>query len=121
MRLPSPKIILATNLVGAIAALAWVLWSKGASAITVLAQHPSWPLFAAFVLTMVILWAIATVRWRLLVAGVCEPPALGSLMWYRLAGQSVSMLVPSAKLGGEPVRGYRAALAHRGRGRGSCA
>jgi uncharacterized protein (TIRG00374 family) len=99
-------VILATNLVVATSALVWVLWDKGRAALAVLALDPQWTLFAAFVVTMVALWMLATVRWRLLVAGVCRPPGLGGLMWYRLAGQSVSMLIPSAKLGGEPVRGY---------------
>jgi uncharacterized protein (TIRG00374 family) len=106
VKLPPPRVILATNLVVATSALVWVLWDKGAAAIAVLAHRPSWPLFVAFLATMVLLWTVATFRWRLLVAGVCAPPAFGSLMWCRLAGQSISMLIPSAKLGGEPVRGY---------------
>jgi len=106
VKLPPPRVILATNLVLATSALVWVLWDKGRAALAVLALDPQWTLFAASVVTMVALWMLATVRWRLLVAGICRPPGLGGLMWYRLAGQSVSMLIPSAKLGGEPVRGY---------------
>ena len=48
VKLPPPRVILATNLVVAVGALAWVLWDKGAAAMAVLAHHPSWPLFAAF-------------------------------------------------------------------------
>lgn len=106
MRLPPPRVVLATNLAVATGALVWVLWDKGRGALAVLALDPSWMLFTAFLVTMVALWTLATIRWRMLVAGVCRAPALGGLMWYRLAGQSVSMLIPSAKLGGEPVRGY---------------
>ena len=106
MRLPPPKVILATNLVVATSVLVWVLWDKGGAALGALARDPSLPLFAAFVATVVALWAIATWRWRLVLRGVCRPPGMWDLMWSRLAGQSVSMLIPSAKLGGEPVRVY---------------
>ncbi|HWP66740.1 MAG TPA: lysylphosphatidylglycerol synthase transmembrane domain-containing protein [Candidatus Limnocylindria bacterium] len=106
MKPPFPRVILATNLVVAAGALVWVLWEKGGAALAVLALDPSWSLFGAFLATMVGLWIVATWRWRLLVAHLGPAPAPASLMWYRLAGQSVSMLIPSAKLGGEPVRGY---------------
>lgn len=106
MRLPRPKIILATNLVVTTGALVWVLWDKGRAALDVLTLDPSWPLFAVFLATVVTLWATATWRWRLVLGGVCRPPGMWGLMWARLAGQSISMLIPSARLGGEPVRAY---------------
>jgi len=106
VRLPPPKVILATNLVVATGALVWMLWDKGRAALGVLTLDPSWPLFAVFLATVVVLWATATWRWRLVLGGVCRPPRMWGLMWFRLAGQSISMLIPSAKLGGEPVRAY---------------
>jgi uncharacterized protein (TIRG00374 family) len=106
VKLPPPKVILATNLVVATGALVWVFWDKGGAALAVLARDPSWIDFSAFLAMVVVLWASATWRWRMLLGGVCRPPGMGGLMWYRLAGQSVSMLIPSAKLGGEPVRAY---------------
>jgi uncharacterized membrane protein YbhN (UPF0104 family) len=106
VRLPHPTVILATNLVVATAALVWVLWDKGRAALALLTLDPSWLLFGAFLAMIVVLWTGATWRWRVVLGGVCRPPGIVGLMWYRLAGQSISMLVPSAKLGGEPVRGY---------------
>ena len=106
MRLPRPRVIVATNLVVAIAVLVWVFWDKGAAALAQLTRDPSWPTFAAFLLVVLGLWAGATWRWRLVLGGVCRPPGFTALLRYRLAGQSISMLIPSAKLGGEPVRGY---------------
>lgn len=106
MRPPRPTLILAVNLVVASAALGWVLWDKGDAALAVLALDPSWRLFSAFLATAVVLWTAATWRWRILLGGMCRPPGMRSLLAYRLAGQSVSMLIPSAKLSGEPVRGY---------------
>lgn len=111
MKLPPPRIILATNLIVAAAALVWVFWDKGAAALALLARDPSWLAFTAFLAVVLALWAAATWRWQLVLGGVCPPPGLAGLIWYRLAGQSVSMLIPSAKLGGEPVRGYLLARA----------
>lgn len=106
MKLPRPTVILATNLVVAVIALVWVLWDKGGAALALLTVDPSWGLFGAFLAVVVGLWAGATWRWRIVLGGVCRSPGIAGLMWYRLAGQSVSMLIPSGKLGGEPVRGY---------------
>jgi hypothetical protein len=99
-------VLLGTNLVVATAALVWVLWTKGSAAFAVLALDPSWRLLGAFLGVVAVLWAGATWRWHLVLGGLLRPPAFMRLAWYRLAGQSVSMLVPSAKLGGEPVRAY---------------
>ena len=45
-------------------------------------------------------------RWRILLAGLGDPRGLGWLTVYRAAGQSLSVLLPSANLGGEPLRAY---------------
>jgi hypothetical protein len=106
VRLPSPKIVLGTNLLIATVALGWVLKDKGRAAVAVLALDPSWVLLGLFLATIAALWTGATWRWRIVLRGECRPPGMLGLMWYRLAGQSVSMLIPSAKLGGEPVRAF---------------
>jgi len=106
VRLPSPKFILGLNLVVAAGALVWVLWKNGGAALTVLSLDPSWFLLLAFLAMVAVLLTSATWRWRLVLGALRRPPGFGPLTLYRLAGLSVSMLVPSAKLGGEPVRAY---------------
>lgn len=106
MRLASPKFILGLNLVVAAGALVWVLWRNGGPALAVLSLNPSWILLVAFLAMVAVLLTSATWRWRLVLGGLRHPPGFGPLTLYRLAGLSVSMLVPSAKLGGEPVRAY---------------
>jgi uncharacterized protein (TIRG00374 family) len=112
VRLPSPRVIFATNLGVAIAALAWVLWRSGRPAFDVLAAHPSWSMLSAVLVMVAVLLAGFAVRWRIVLGGLGVPPRFAVLGMYRLAAQSISMLVPSAKLGGEPVRAYL--LAHDG-------
>jgi hypothetical protein len=43
-------------------------------------------------------------RWEVLLAGLGLRPGLRRLAAYRAAGQSLSTIIPSAKLGGEPLR-----------------
>lgn len=106
MRLPGPRVILGTNLVVAVGALAWVLWWSGRPALAVLAADPSWALLAAFAAMAGGLLVAYAVRWWIVLGRGEGSPALGVLVLYGLAGQSVSMLVPSGRLAGDPVRAY---------------
>jgi glycosyltransferase 2 family protein len=97
-------IILGTNLVVATGALIWVFGRLGGPALAVLASQPSPLLLVAFLLTLVAAIVSLAWRWRVLLAGLGTAPALRWLTAYRLAGQSLSTLIPSVKLGGEPLR-----------------
>jgi hypothetical protein len=101
-----PRIVLGTNLVVGTLALGWVLWTYGGSAFGLLTRdpRPGWLLGAAAVVAVAFVgWAL---RWRILLEGLDAPRPLARLVGYRAAGQSLSNLVPSAKLGGEPLRAY---------------
>src|SRR6185369_17351662 len=63
---------------------------------------------AAFVVTLVTL----AFRWQVLLAGLGLRPGLARLAVYRAAGQTVSAIIPSAKLGGEPLRVWLLAREH---------
>lgn len=99
-------LILGTNLVVASAVFAWVLQRFGGPALVLLRAQPSGMLLAAFLATVGVTVAGYALRWRMVLAGLGLRPSFGALTAYRAAGQSVSTLVPSAKLGGEPVRAY---------------
>lgn len=102
----SSRLILGVNLGVATAGLGWVLWRWGGPALAVLGGRPSvlgLGLFAAAILVAVFCFAS---RWRVLLAAMRVPVPVGALALYRLAGQSVSSIVPSAKLGGDPLRAY---------------
>jgi len=104
-RLP-PAFVLATNLVVAAGALGWLLWHHGGEALRLLADHHdpvrlAW--FGTCVAGAVVLLAL---RWRVLLAGLGPAPGLARLTAFRAAGQSVSSLVPSGRLGGDPLRAW---------------
>lgn len=101
-----PALVLGTNLVLASGALAWVLWHYGGPALSLLGAAPSAPLLGLFLALVAAAIAGYGLRWSVLLAGLERARGLGTLTAYRAAGQSVSTLVPSAKLGGEPVRAW---------------
>jgi hypothetical protein len=101
-----PAVVLGANLVVGGAALAWVVWHYGGPALGLLATRPS-PLalagFAGLVATAFVGYGL---RWRMLLRALDAHPRLATLVAYRTAAQSLSNLVPSGKLGGEPLRTY---------------
>jgi hypothetical protein len=99
-------VVLGTNLVVGTAALAWALHRYGEPALSLLARAPSAPLLAAFVLVIAAEFATCGRRWGVLLAALGSHVALGTLMACRAAGHSLSTLIPSGRLGGEPLRAY---------------
>jgi len=106
-----PAVVLGTNLVLGAGALGWILWRHGAPAVALLGAHPDPFLLVAFVALAATAFLVYTHRWQRLIAAVGTERPLGSLAAFRAAGHSVSALLPSAKLGGEPLRAFLLARA----------
>jgi uncharacterized protein (TIRG00374 family) len=99
-------LVLGINLLVGASGLAYALHRFGRPALVLLGREPSPSLLAVFVVLLAAGFGCYAVRWRLLLEGLGPAPALGRLLAYRAAGQSLSALIPSAKLGGEPLRAY---------------
>ena len=97
-------VVLATNLIVGAAALVYLLHRFGTPAVLLLGRHRSIPFLLAFCGVVLVALAIDAWRWRVLLVGLGERPGMVRLAAFRAAGQSLSALLPSAKLGGEPVR-----------------
>src|SRR5262249_29799851 len=95
---------LGANLVLGAAVLAYVLHGFGSQALALLARGPDPGRLASFVVAVVAGLTGYALRWRLVLRGLAVRLGLASLIAYRAIGQSISSLVPSAKLGGDPVR-----------------
>lgn len=104
-------VILATNLVLGVALLAWVLHQHGGPTLAYLHDRLSIPLLVAFGTTVGIAITSFAWRWRIILAGLGSPPGLWPLAFFRAAGQSLAALVPSAKIGGDPLRAWLAVRA----------
>jgi len=74
--------------------------------VALLARAPSVWLLFLFLSAVAAGLAGLALRWQILLAGLGVHRGLGALTAYRAAGQSLSALIPSAKLGGEPLRVY---------------
>ncbi len=105
-------VILGTNLAIATVALAWMLWRHGAAALALLAASPSGPRLATFAAATAAGFVVFAWRWRVLLVGLGVRPGFAPLTAARAAGHSLSALIPSARLGGEPLRAWL--LAQRG-------
>ena len=103
-------IVFGTNLAVGVGVLAWVWHRWGPTAWHVLAApDPRW-LLATLAVAVATLGCFA-VRWRILLRAMGTTAPLGTLAAIRCAGQSLSTLVPSGKLVGEPLRVVLAARA----------
>lgn len=96
--------VLGTNLLLGVGGLAWLLRRFGGPAVALLRTRPSGALLAAFAVAVAAAFIVFALRWRMLLAALTVPPRLGRLTAFRAAGQSLSSLIPSGKLGGEPLR-----------------
>lgn len=99
-------VVLGTNLVVGGVALAWVLFHHGGPALALLGREPRPAWLVAFLVTAAGVFLAHALRWQLLLVALGTRRMLGRLVVYRAAGQSLSSLVPSAKLGGEPLRAF---------------
>jgi len=99
-------LLLVTNLLVGGGLLVYVLARFGRPALAALTANPSLPLLLAFVFTAGVAIVAYTARWQLLLRGLQTRFGLPRLTAFRAAGQSLSALIPSGKLGGEPMRAY---------------
>ena len=98
--------VLGANFVLGTAALVWVLWRFGGPALQLLAHGPHPALLIAFAAAFGASLTTLAFRWQVILAGLGLRPGLARLTVYRAAAQTVSAIIPSAKLGGEPLRAW---------------
>lgn len=111
------KLIFTVNLLVGVALLAYVLRAYGGDALAVLAANPH-PIYGLGV----VVTAASTVltlswRWGFVMGGWQSPVGLIRLSLFRSAAHTLAVLVPSGKLGGDPLRAWLVARAGVGGGR----
>lgn len=104
-----PAVVFTTNLIVGAAILAFVLNAYGARAFEIVRTSPSAPLLAAFLAVAATNIVCLSWRWRSILVGLCSPPSLATLTLQRSAAHSLAVIVPSGKLGGDPLRAWLAA------------
>ena len=107
----SSRAVFWANLVFGLGLLSAVLYAYGPQALAALSLRSSpWSL-AGFVAAVGLSILCLTWRWRFVLAGLDAAPGLAQLAMYRSAAHSVAVLVPSGKLGGDPLRAWLAVRA----------
>jgi len=103
------KPIFIGNLLIGAGLLAFVLWNYGGPALGILGATPSAPLLAGFLAAVFSTLVCLSWRWAYILSGLDGVPSLLRLTLYRSAAHCLAVLVPSGKLGGDPLRAWLAA------------
>ncbi|MEE3327830.1 MAG: lysylphosphatidylglycerol synthase transmembrane domain-containing protein, partial [Myxococcota bacterium] len=98
------RIIFFGNLALGLLLLGLVLWRYGGPALEILGADPSLPLLLTFVIVVGLSITCLSWRWGYILAGLTKPPSLARLILYRSTAHSIALLIPSGKLGGDPLR-----------------
>ena len=101
-----PALFLGINVAVAGGLLAWLLSRHGGPALALLGAQPSLLALAGAAAAAAAAFVGLALRWRMLLRGLGTGPGLGRLLAFRAAGQAVSTIVPSARLGGDPLRAW---------------
>jgi uncharacterized protein (TIRG00374 family) len=102
------KIIFVGNLLIGVGLLAFVLWKYGGPALGTLGAAPSAALLAGFLATAFSTLVCLSWRWGYVLFGLDGRLSLFRLTLYRSAAHCLAVLVPSGKLGGDPLRAWLA-------------
>jgi uncharacterized protein (TIRG00374 family) len=102
------KLIFIVNLILGLAILAYVLIAYGDEALAILGANPNGMfgfgvVVSAFATILVLSW-----RWGFVMGGRHSPIGLMRLTLFRSAAHTLAVLVPSGKLGGDPLRAWLA-------------
>jgi uncharacterized protein (TIRG00374 family) len=100
------RIIFIGNLLIGAGLLAFVLWEYGGPALGILGAAPSASLLAGFLVAAFSTLICLSWRWGYILSGLDSSPSLLRLTLYRSAAHSLAVLVPSGKLGGDPLRAW---------------
>lgn len=102
------RIIFWGNLALGAAILTFMLATYGGPAFDVLRVAPSLPLVAAFLGVVGATITCLSYRWGFILRGLSRPPPLTTLTLQRSAAHCLAVLVPSGKVGGDPLRAWLA-------------
>jgi uncharacterized protein (TIRG00374 family) len=97
--------------------LAFILRNYGGPALGILGEAPSAPLLVGFLAAAFSTLACLSWRWGYILSGLDGAPSLLRLTLYRSAAHCLAVLVPSGKLGGDPLRAWLAARDRVGHGK----
>jgi uncharacterized protein (TIRG00374 family) len=102
------RILFIGNLLIGAGLLAFVLWKYGGPALGILGAAPSATLLLGFLAAVFSTLVCLSWRWGCILSGLDGRLSLPRLTLVRSAAHSLAVLVPSGKLGGDPLRAWLA-------------
>lgn len=102
------KLIFVANLAVGTVLFIYVLRAYGGPALAILGENPSGLFAGGFVSSALATVLILSWRWGFVMGGRRAPLSLARLALYRSAAHTLAVLVPSGKLGGDPLRAWLA-------------
>ena len=99
-------IVFFSNLALGLGLLGFVLWQYGDPALQLLSSNPSPTLLLVFAALVGLTIACLSWRWAYLLAGLGQTLALTKLILYRSGAHTLAVLIPSGKVGGDPLRAW---------------
>jgi uncharacterized protein (TIRG00374 family) len=99
-----PRLIFGVTLLLGTGLFAYVIRSHGLDALAVLRDAPSLPLLLTFFASVFATVLCLSWRWGMILAGISRVPRLSLLFLFRSAAHCLAVLVPSGKVGGDPLR-----------------
>jgi uncharacterized protein (TIRG00374 family) len=102
------RVIFIGNLLIGAGLLAFVLWKYGGPALGILGAAPSATLLLGFLAAVFSTLVCLSWRWGCILSGLDGSLSLPRLTLVRSAAHSLAVLVPSGKLGGDPLRAWLA-------------
>ncbi|MDG2050566.1 MAG: lysylphosphatidylglycerol synthase transmembrane domain-containing protein [Myxococcota bacterium] len=100
------KLIFWVNLAFGTGLFAWFLSQYGGGAWTVLQKNYAAPAFFGFILSLTAGIATLSWRWQFLLKQLTVAPGFIRMMIYRSAAHSLGSLIPSGRMGGDPLRAW---------------
>lgn len=98
------KLLLGANFVIGAGVLAYILYRYGGSAFALLTEDFSFGFLVVFFGAALATLVCLSWRWRFLLEALTRAPGLAVMTLYRSAAHSLATLIPSGKLGGDPLR-----------------
>lgn len=98
------RLLFFVNLLLGAALFSYVMQGYGWKALEILKHAPSVPLLVAFPGSVFATLLCLSWRWGYIISGITRAPGLGLLCLFRSAAHCLAVLVPSGKVGGDPLR-----------------
>ena len=100
------KINLIISFILGLIIFAGFIWWLGPEAVAMIVENLMWRYLFIFLLLSLTPFLFITLRWKIILSAYKKKVAFWTLFRQVIAGNAISYVTPSARIGGEPLRAY---------------